>query len=230
MTRPTDEPAFEDLTARARIRDAAMRLFAEKGVEGTTVRDIAAAAQVSPGLLRHHFGSKDGLRDACDAYALDRILRLDEQAILENRIADPAFFNAMQPTLLPIMRYIARSMVDGSEAAAGFFEAMVEQTEQWITAHHPDVTPVDLRAYAAVTVAYGLGPLVLHGPLSRALGADILTNEGMLRMSRGAIDVNTYRLIDPARAAQVHAAIDQLEGRRPTTTQDPPRAGEGTTP
>jgi AcrR family transcriptional regulator len=42
------EPAFEDLTGRARIRDAALRLFAEGGVEGTTVRSIARAAGVRP--------------------------------------------------------------------------------------------------------------------------------------------------------------------------------------
>ena len=37
MRRPVDDPAFEDLTARARIRDAAIRLFAERGIAGTTV-------------------------------------------------------------------------------------------------------------------------------------------------------------------------------------------------
>ena len=44
-----------DLTARARIRDAALRLFAERGVEGVTIREIAEAAGVSGGLVRHHF-------------------------------------------------------------------------------------------------------------------------------------------------------------------------------
>ncbi|MFC7734043.1 TetR/AcrR family transcriptional regulator [Actinomadura keratinilytica] len=39
----------EDLTARARIRDAALREFAEHGVSGATIRGIAKAAGVSPG-------------------------------------------------------------------------------------------------------------------------------------------------------------------------------------
>ena len=47
----------EDLTARARIRDAALALFAERGTDGATIRDIAKAAGVSGGLVRHHFGS-----------------------------------------------------------------------------------------------------------------------------------------------------------------------------
>ena len=53
-----------DLTARARIRDAAIRHFADEGYERTTIRGIAVTAGVSPGLLRHHFGSKEELRRA----------------------------------------------------------------------------------------------------------------------------------------------------------------------
>ena len=56
----------DDLTARARIRDAALHEFGEKGYDGATIRGIAARAGVSSGLLRHHFGSKQELRDACD--------------------------------------------------------------------------------------------------------------------------------------------------------------------
>jgi AcrR family transcriptional regulator len=61
----------EDLTARARIRDAAIRLFTERGMEKTSILDIAKEAGVSGGLIRHHFGSKDGLREACDTYVFD---------------------------------------------------------------------------------------------------------------------------------------------------------------
>src|SRR3712207_8086528 len=50
--------ADDDLTGRARIRDAAIRRFAVDGF-GTSVRAIAADAGVSPGLVIHHFGSKE---------------------------------------------------------------------------------------------------------------------------------------------------------------------------
>ena len=40
----------EDLTARARIRDAAIALFADRGIGPATIRDIAQAAGVSPGV------------------------------------------------------------------------------------------------------------------------------------------------------------------------------------
>ena len=81
MATSLGERAAGDLTARARIRDAALRLFAERGVEGATIREIAEAAGVSGGLVRHHFGSKDDLRAACDAFALDQVVRIKEQAV-----------------------------------------------------------------------------------------------------------------------------------------------------
>ena len=51
----------EDLTTRARIRDAAIGLFGRDGFGPATVRAVASAAGVSPGLVIHHFGSKAGL-------------------------------------------------------------------------------------------------------------------------------------------------------------------------
>ena len=54
-------PLPDDRTARARIRDEALRLVAERGPDAVTLRDIANAAGVSPALLIRHYGSKDGL-------------------------------------------------------------------------------------------------------------------------------------------------------------------------
>jgi AcrR family transcriptional regulator len=223
---PVGHPAFEDLTARARIRDAALRLFAERGIDGATIRDIARAAGVSAGLVRHHFGSKEALRDACDAYALDRAMHIKEQAVLQGQAADPAFLPATHPTMLLLMRYFARSMVDGSAAAAALFDQMVELAEQWISRHHPGIT-ADPRAYAAVLVAMQTGPLVMHDHLSRALGADILGPEGHVRMSKATVDFYSHPLLSPELAAQAHAAYDRLRVPRPPTAAEPDPVAEG---
>lgn len=55
-----------------RLIHVAMKLFAEKGFDGVTVRDLAAEAGVSVGLINHHFGSKEGLREAVDRYFLSQ--------------------------------------------------------------------------------------------------------------------------------------------------------------
>ena len=46
---------------RRRLLDASLQLFVHKGFAGTTVRDIAKAAGVSPGLMFHYFPSKQAI-------------------------------------------------------------------------------------------------------------------------------------------------------------------------
>ena len=47
-----------------RILDAAERLFAERGIDGVSVRAILAEAGVNAALANYHFGSREGLIDA----------------------------------------------------------------------------------------------------------------------------------------------------------------------
>jgi AcrR family transcriptional regulator len=46
---------------REQLLDAALELFAERGVDGTSVKALAQAAGVTPGLLYHYFESKEAL-------------------------------------------------------------------------------------------------------------------------------------------------------------------------
>lgn len=59
MTETTDLPRAA--ATRARLLDAAVRAFAERGFHATTTRDIAAAAGMSPAALYVHHRSKEEL-------------------------------------------------------------------------------------------------------------------------------------------------------------------------
>lgn len=48
-------------TRREQLLEVAARLFARQGIDGTSTKDLARAAGVSPGLLYHYFPSKDDL-------------------------------------------------------------------------------------------------------------------------------------------------------------------------
>ena len=54
-------PLKKSERTRAAILESARALFAERGYEGTTVRDVAAAAAVDPALVMRYFGNKEGL-------------------------------------------------------------------------------------------------------------------------------------------------------------------------
>ncbi len=226
MARPAWHPAFEDLTARARIRDAAIRLFAERGIDGTTVRDIAREAGVSPGLLRHHFGSKEALREACDAYALDRLVRIKEELVFEDKLANPTFLPSVHPTVVLLYKYVTRALLDSSPAAAAMFDDMVTLTEQWVHKMAPEVTD-DHRAFAAVLVGMQSGLLAMHEHVSRALGVDMLTAQGHTRIAGALVDFYTNQLLTPELVAKIRAATESLRAANPPTAAGTDPVAEG---
>lgn len=73
---------------RARLLQAAVAAFAERGYHGTTTRDIAAAAGMSPAALYVHHRSKEELLHLISRSGHERTLRLVREGIAS--AADPA--------------------------------------------------------------------------------------------------------------------------------------------
>ena len=59
--RPPTSRAQQRQHTEARILTSARQLFADRGYERTTIRAVAAAAEVDAGLVMHYFGSKEAL-------------------------------------------------------------------------------------------------------------------------------------------------------------------------
>lgn len=120
----------DDLSTTARIRDAAIAQFGEHGF-ATGVRAIATAAGVSPGLVIHHFGSKEGLRKACDDYIAAEIYSAKTESV---QSPDPAAWLAQMAEIeeyAPMMAYLVRSMQSGSDLAKAFWHKLLENTEDY---------------------------------------------------------------------------------------------------
>ncbi|MFI5729378.1 TetR/AcrR family transcriptional regulator [Kribbella sp. NPDC051587] len=190
----------DDLTARARIRDAAIKLFTERGIEGASIRDIATEAGVSSGLVRHHFGSKEALRDACDEYALGRMFELGRELVDEQGLENVSVAT-VQPVAFPLQTYLVRSMMDGSETASAMFLQTVEYGEQWARTH--GVKTDDYRAWSAVITVMKLGVYVLREQLELALGEDIASASGYARMNRAFVDIFSEPMLTPEQAANL---------------------------
>ncbi len=207
----TTVPDAEDLTARARIRDAAIEQFGEHGFDRATIRGIATAAGVSSGLVRHHFGSKQALREACDEHLTKIIRRLDDQAhaFPNAGIANPA------AEMRPYQAYLVRTLTDGGTSA--IFDDMVELSTQWLedldrTTKQPPHTPA--RSRAAVLTAMSLSVGVLRSHVSRGLGVDLSTPEGEELLLRSLVDLYSRPLLTPADAARIQAALDDQRSTR----------------
>ncbi|MFA1544966.1 TetR/AcrR family transcriptional regulator [Actinomadura chokoriensis] len=202
----------DDLTGRARIRDAALLEFAEHGEKGATIRGIAKAAGVSPALVQHHFGTKGALRQACDEYVIE-VIRETKAEALDGAMGDPGFLAIAVRTALPVQRYLARALTDGSEAANTLFDDAVAFTEEIFERGTPGMrrpTTDDLHAYATVMTAMSVGMVVLHDHLSRALGVDTFTAEGYPRMALAALEILDDDLMSPELVDQARVALKSM--------------------
>ncbi|WP_069160950.1 TetR/AcrR family transcriptional regulator [Nocardia altamirensis] len=129
---PLPQGPATDLTTAARIRDAAIEVFGDQGFQ-VGVRAIAKAAGVSPGLVNHHFGSKDGLRAACD----ERVIQLIHDEKIK-AITAPSVAKGMLAALAeievygPLVAYMVRSLQAGGPMAESLFEHMIADAEVYI--------------------------------------------------------------------------------------------------
>lgn len=73
---------------RSMILDAALRVFAEVGLEGASVRAIAREAGYTPGAIYGHFPSKEHIYAAALTESLDRLRLATETAVAAT--GDPA--------------------------------------------------------------------------------------------------------------------------------------------
>jgi TetR/AcrR family transcriptional regulator, regulator of cefoperazone and chloramphenicol sensitivity len=190
--------ASSDRHARARIRDSALELFGARGIAATSIRAIAEHANVSPALVIHHFGSKDGLQRACDDHVLRELMGRNAQALddadlggtIQHWIAD------MQ-TFRPAFDYLARMIGDATEDGLRLWDGLVERTESMIAdgvaagVMHPSSDP---RMRAIVIAAYGLVPLLLERHIGRALGETGLTADAVRRMTLPTLELYTHGL------------------------------------
>jgi AcrR family transcriptional regulator len=120
-----------DLTAAARIRDAAIEQFGEHGF-GVGLRAIAEAAGVSAALVIHHFGSKEGLREACEEHIAEQIRNTKSEALQSN---DPATWFAQMAEIedyAPLMAYLVRSMQTGGDLANMLWRRMIDNAEEYM--------------------------------------------------------------------------------------------------
>lgn len=210
----------DDRTARARIRDAAITCFAEHGVHATTVRAIAAAADVSPGLVIHHYGSKNGLRVACDEWVARRIQEVKSDAIKAGLDMSPLGAVRLLEGGPPIARYLAQTLVEGSPYVADLVDSLVANalamSQRSVAAGLMNPTD-DAYARAAVITVWSLGALVLHEHLERLLGEDpvIGDTENSPRYMRAVVDILSNPPLAAATGRLVADAFEpSLQGRK----------------
>jgi AcrR family transcriptional regulator len=85
---PRSKQQFQEMREKTRenILSAALKLFAEKGFDGTSINDIAKAASISKGLAYNYFESKQKIIEAI----FEELIKEGEQFVdVMNTVDDP---------------------------------------------------------------------------------------------------------------------------------------------
>jgi len=197
----------DDRTARAIIRDEALRLFADHGPDAVTVRQIAGAAGVSPGLVVHHFGSKDGLREEVDQHVLGLF-----DAMLGELTAgstpdpfDPAASGSLVEMIvahLPpdsaVPAYLRRLLLAGGGAGRELFRRLFRLSAgalEALVAAGMAAPGQDPEVRAAVLMSNDLAVLLLREHLADVLGTDPMSGAGMVRWAREMLTIYSSGLL-----------------------------------
>ncbi|HSX63249.1 MAG TPA: TetR/AcrR family transcriptional regulator [Pseudoxanthomonas sp.] len=76
-------PTADIADLRARLLDAALACFARQGISATSLRDIAAEAEVTPALVHYYFGDKVQLQQAVVAEKLLPVIAQLREPLLQ---------------------------------------------------------------------------------------------------------------------------------------------------
>ena len=196
-----------DLSSSARIRNAALERFAVNGVRATTIRDIAATAGVSPGMVQHHFKTKAGLRAAVDEYVLavfahafDGVGEGDDATDLFVELAERLTRLVAETPLA--LRYVARSVADGDEAGLDTFDRLLSIADglaERLAEQGHLRADVDLRWVALHNVMLNMATVLLEPGISRHLERPFRTPEEIERWSAATTALFAHGILQQRR-------------------------------
>ncbi len=163
---------------REAILDASLTLFAERGFEGASMRDIAARVGVDHSLLRYHFGDKSALwRQA----VMRMITRLDEEmAVVWRRSEGQTLVERFKIYLRAYVHYCAAH----PEHARIIVQESLKPSDrvEWIVEHgvrrqHAALTPVLDKLIADRTLPDVSIPSIIYAISASAQTIFMLANE-----------------------------------------------------
>jgi TetR/AcrR family transcriptional regulator, regulator of cefoperazone and chloramphenicol sensitivity len=174
--------------ARGPIVKSALRLFGEAGIDATSLREVAKDAGVSPALVVHHFGGKEGLIAAVDQATLqafgaayDSEGSTEGSDLLRRRAEQTARVMRESPE---VCAYLGRALVEGTPGSAHLFSLMIEGgqaeiealTEQGALREDTDRLWATLQHFFLIWAPLSFMPL-----LEQVLGGSLLDDTNLNR-------------------------------------------------
>ncbi len=183
---------------KARIIEAALKLFAERGYAQTGLRDIAKLANVSSALPVRYFETKAGLFEAALLKALDlqTVLSLDKESFARTLVR--AVLDQDQPITIPAMISLAIGDDEAAEIAKRFAQQyMLEPIASWLGPPHGRARANLVLTISTGFVIYNRHIIVDGSPESKAAVATWMENTLQAIVDGSEYSLNAFTPIMP---------------------------------
>jgi AcrR family transcriptional regulator len=203
----------QDLTAVARIRNAALEGFARDGVAATSIRDVARAAGVSPGLVQHHFKTKADLERAVNEHVVQ--IATEAYEGFEESTATATtdeLLRAMGDRITVFVReqraallYVIRSAAQGEEAGLHIFDAflaLIDTQVQRLAEEGTLRADIDRLWLGLHVVLFNLGTVLLEPAIDRHLPGPFRDPAQLERWNRASTQLFTGGAVKPPAGKQ----------------------------
>lgn len=164
MSPNVPQPGTTNSPTRDRILTSAMSLMSEHGVQGTSMRELAAEVSLNVASLYHYFPSKRELVDAVIGEHSERSARARLQSAHQSRPADLVqllanTLRSMVEAEAFIRLMMGESMQGGETARAiglDLYATFQVTLQEWLVTHRPDdfaeLAPETARLLGAIVV------------------------------------------------------------------------------
>jgi AcrR family transcriptional regulator len=173
MTAPLTARARQADRRRAELLDVALRLFAERGFEATTIADISAAAGTAHGLVYHYFPSKDELflavleRNSFLPSLRELLALAPDQPATEVLPRIATGFSAMLTERADFLSLVVRESQTNPAVAAAMGRLVGESLELLTAYLENRVAAGELRAHDVSVTARAIFQAIVAGHLNR---------------------------------------------------------------
>ena len=203
----TDRPRRKGEVTAERILDAAEELFAERGYDGTTLRDVAARVGIRNPSLYNHFDGKESLYAAVLDRGIRPVVELLSEFVDQRENRGELVVRVMdvlsrRPNL---PRLVMHETISGGQRLTPMLRSWIgpvfaranEMVEAPEGGWDPELAPHLMLAMYHVVVGY-----FATAPLYKDLnGENLLAPEALERQSRALVELTTRLFSDRTRSS-----------------------------
>jgi AcrR family transcriptional regulator len=177
-----------------------VELFSERGFDSVSVREITSAAGVSPGLLIHHFKSKEAFIKACIEDVFGEVLSfktepnpLDMNTQLNKWKSNPEFYKTP-------LKFFKAVMSSNSEYSKQLFELILDGSRKVLEDGVKNglvKKPSDLEMTNLVLAVNSLGNILLSDYIRDQLGGEFTDPEYAQGFMQASLEIYTNGVYTP---------------------------------